>query len=46
MERLYYNNLALTVDEFKAKMRMEVKYWYTSRRTCIYMYYFYEDFVV
>jgi hypothetical protein len=45
VEKFYYNDFQVTVDTFKAKTRLETKYYYTSHRTCVYGYYFYEDFL-
>lgn len=45
IEKFYYNNFQLTMDTFKAKARLETKYYYDSKRTCVYGYRFYEDFL-
>ena len=38
--------MQLSIESFQSNLRLEVQYWYLSRRTCVYGYYFYEDFLL
>lgn len=46
IEKALYQNLHLSVDSFQANVRLETKYYYTSKRTCVYGYYKHEDFLL
>ena len=46
IEKFYFNNFQISVESFQANLRLEVKYWYESTRTCVTGYYFYEDFLL
>jgi hypothetical protein len=46
VDKIYYNNSQLTIEEFKSKLSFEVYYFYTSRRTCIFSYTTIDDFSI
>ena len=45
MRRFYYNNVLATIDTFQALVRVQMTYWYTSRRLCFYGYTLIQDFL-
>lgn len=45
IEKFIYDNLQISVDRFKASVVLEGKYYYESRRTCVYGFRQYEDFL-
>jgi hypothetical protein len=44
-EKFFYSNLQGNVQSFRAKLNLQVKYYYETHRTCITGYYDIDDFV-
>jgi hypothetical protein len=46
MRRFYFNEVQFVIEQFKASVRFMMQYYYTSRRTCFYGYYFVDDYLM